>query len=512
MSKVVFLGFLISILIVISIFQILPDKELITHAEPVKKLNFPTLIDPNFKIQVVQKGLDFPTKMTFVDNDTILIAQKANGQVAVIKNFELLKDPALDLNVESAWERGFTGLSSINYQRENFVFVYYTESATKEDTHVPGGGQNNGDKLVRYRWDGSMLVDPVLLLHPIPYSTNNHHGGAMTILDNYLYIIIGDNEEYNIRGKPGNFLINTSQERNYYDRGTIFKIDFEGNPAPNNPFPDPDLSKYYSYGVRNGYGITVDPLTKNIWDTENGPEVFDEINLIFSGFNSGWKKIMGPNGVGGYSSELSDLTSLEGSRYSDPEFTWKVPIGVTAIEFINSEKYGTEYQNDLLVGDSINGNLYHFELNDDRDALVFSNSLLEDLVADAPEEVGSNVLGKNFGIITDIKTGPDGYLYLVSMVQTDSSGWGVWRGSLHEGDLEKQGPKLGVIFRILPESVFIEIFEKLPPKRQVEQGILPNDVFCKEGLELIFKSKNNSPGCVKPTTAKKLIERGWANS
>ena len=516
MSKVVFLGFLISILIVISIFQILPDKELITHAEPVKKLNFPTLIDPNFKIQVVQKGLDFPTKMTFVDNDIILIAQKANGQVAVIKNFELLKDPALDLNVESGWERGFTGLSSINYQRENFVFVYYTESATKEDTHVPGGkkegNENNGNKLVRYRWDGSMLVDPVLLLHPIPYSTKAHQGGAITILDNYLYIIIGDNEEYKIREKPGNFLINTSQERNYYDRGTIFKIDFEGNPAPNNPFPDPDLSKYYSYGIRNGYGIAVDPLTKNIWDTENGPEVFDEINLIFSGFNSGWKKIMGPNGVGRYSSELSNLISLEGSRYSDPEFTWNVPIGVTAIEFINSEKYGTEYQNDVLVGDSINGNLYHFELNDDRDALVFSNSLLEDLIADVPMEVESNVLGKNFGIITDIKTGPDGYLYLVSMVQTDSSGWGVWRGSLHEGDLEKQGPKLGVIFRILPESVFIEIFEKLPLKRQVEQGILPNDVFCKEGLELIFKSKNNSPGCVKPTTAKKLIERGWANS
>ena len=135
MSKVVFLGFLISILIVISIFQILPDKEFITHAEPFKKLNYPTLIDPNFKIQVVQKGLDFPTKMTFVDNDTILIAQKANGQVAVIKNFELLKNPALDLNVESGWERGFTSLSSINYHGESFVFVYYTESAIEEVHH-----------------------------------------------------------------------------------------------------------------------------------------------------------------------------------------------------------------------------------------------------------------------------------------------------------------------------------------------------------------------------------------
>jgi len=217
-------------------------------------------------------------------------------------------------------------------------------------------------------------------------------------------------------------------------------------------------------------------------------------------------------GVGRYSSELSNLISLEGSRYSDPEFSWHAPIGVTAIEFINSEKYGTEYQNDVLVGDSINGNIYHFELNDDRDGFVFSDPLLEDLVADDPKEVESLIFGKNFGIITDIKTGPDGYLYLVSMVQTDSLGWGVWRSRLTEGDLEKQGSNMGVIFRILPEPIFKDIFEKLSPKRQVEQGILPTDLICKEGLELIFKSKINSPGCVKPTTVKKLIERGWANS
>ncbi len=47
------------------------------------------------------------------------------------------------------------------------------------------------------------------------------------------------------------------------------------------------------------------------------------------------------------------------------------------------------------------------------------------------------------------------------------------------------------------------------PKQQIANGVLPKDVICKEGLELIFKSTDGTPACVKPETAKKLIERGW---
>jgi len=514
----VFFGLIVLGILVasISLMGTLFVNEVFGQVESEKKKFPPTLIDPNFKIQVIHKGLDYPTKMTFVDNDTILIAQKANGQVAVIKNFNLTSELALDLNIESGWERGFTSLSSVNHQGKNFVFVYYTESVTEGDTFNPGwvqdGNKNNGNKLVRYQWDGSSLVDPVLILHPIPYSNPMHQSGAMAIHDNYLYIIIGDNYEYYAKRKnPGNFLINNSQERNFYDRAVIFKIDFEGNASPNHPFTDPDLSKYYSYGIRNGYGLAFDPLTNNLWDTENGKSDFDEINLIFPGFNSGWMKTSGPLDMGEFSSNVLDLTSLEGSGYSEPEFSWKNAIGVTAIEFIDSKKYGLDYQNDILVGD-VHGKIYHFELNEDRDAFVFSDSSLDDLVVDTPKEEASLIFGRNLGIITDIKTGPDGYLYVISMVHADSPGWGIWARNIKQPDVEKQGSNLGAIFRIIPLPVFKEIFEGLSPKQQVEEGILPTDVICKDGLELIFKSKNNSPNCVKPNTAKKLVERGWAAS
>jgi len=465
MPKVVFLGFLILILIVISIFQILPNKELVSLAEPAKKSFFPTLKNEDFKIQLVQTGLNFPTKMTFVDEETILVAQKADGKVMVIKNFELQTEPALDLNVESGWERGFSGIISIKSQNQTFVFVYFTESVTDGDTHDPGGkkqgNENNGNKLVRYEWDGKSLINPILILHPIPYSNSNHHGGVMTNVGEQLFLIVGDNNEKN------NFLINEPEEK-FYDRGVIFRINLDGEAISSNPFDDVKLSKYYSYGIRNGYGLAVDPITNQVWDTENGDRDFDEVNLIFPGFNSGWDKITGPNGIGEYSSELSNLTSIEGSRYSDPEFSFHYSIGLTGMEFLKSQTYGIDYQNDLFIGD-VYGTLYHFELNENRDGFVFSDPVLSDLVSNSKDEKESIIFGENLGIITDIKTGPDGYLYITSMVQSDVPGWLLWAGNL-KNPIEEQGTMLGTIFRLVPSSIFNE-FEKIPsPREQVENG------------------------------------------
>ncbi|MBM3895090.1 MAG: hypothetical protein FJ359_01470 [Thaumarchaeota archaeon] len=49
----------------------------------------------------------------------------------------------------------------------------------------------------------------------------------------------------------------------------------------------------------------------------------------------------------------------------------------------------------------------------------------------------------------------------------------------------------------------------MSPRMQVLQGVLPSDVNCKSGFDLIFKTSNNMPLCVKPETAKRLVERGW---
>ena len=53
------------------------------------------------------------------------------------------------------------------------------------------------------------------------------------------------------------------------------------------------MPKYYAYGIRNSFGMDFDPVTGNLWDTENGPSYGDEINLVEPGFNSGWQVVQG---------------------------------------------------------------------------------------------------------------------------------------------------------------------------------------------------------------------------
>jgi glucose/arabinose dehydrogenase len=119
----------------------------------------------------------------------------------------------------------------------------------------------------------------------------------------------------------------------------------------------------------------------------------------------------------------NDLVNFPGSIYADPVFSWKDQIGVTDIEFLNSSKLGDKYADNIFVGDINNGNLYYFEVNDRRTGLKFDDDNnnnnrhhigLTDFVADNKDELSTIVFGTGFGRITDIETGPDGFLYILS--------------------------------------------------------------------------------------------------
>ena len=75
---------------------------------------------------------------------------------------------------------------------------------------------------------------------------------------------------------------------------------------------------------------------------------------------------------------------LPGSHYSDPEFSWRDPVGPTALVFLNSPELGPQYENDLFIGDIKNGTLYRFTLNALRTAFTFQGAGLADRVADNP--------------------------------------------------------------------------------------------------------------------------------
>jgi uncharacterized protein YjbI with pentapeptide repeats/glucose/arabinose dehydrogenase len=337
----------------------------------------PVSSDPHYKIEKFVSNLDWPTTMTFVGSD-ILVLQKNNGLVCHVNNGVLEKIPARDVEVNSEGERGLLGITS----RDMDVFLFFTEANSD-------GGDPIGNHIYRYLWNGFDLTEGELIKKLPGDVAHAHVGGVMTTgLDGTIFAVTGDNRN---EGRNQNFDVEATNN----DSSTIFSIE--------------PMEEHYAIGIRNSFGITIDPVTGNMWDTENGPKHGDEINLVLPKFNSGWKKIMGP------ANEKEQLSiNIPGFQYSDPEFSWDIPVAPTAISFVESELF-PELKNSILVGDFNTGNLYEFKLNEERIGFVFEDPLFDDLIANQGEPVNEIIFATGFSGITDIEVGPDGMIYVVSI-------------------------------------------------------------------------------------------------
>jgi aldose sugar dehydrogenase len=410
----------------------------------------PTLNDPNLNLEQIVTGLELPTSMAFVGPNDILVTEKNTGIVKRIINGQLNPESLLDVSVANVNERGMLGIAvTVNNNNSNgnaagntispiYVFLYYTESSGGTDIDDIESEENVlGNRLYRYELVDNELVNPKLILdlpaHPPPdredYS-RDHNGGKVLFgpADNYVYVGIGNVGVH--RGQAQNFLDGAPLD------GTsgILRVTQDGQVQPNPPLgsTQPMSPYYYAYGIRNTFGMDFDPITGKLWDTENGPTSADEINLVEPGFNSGHSTIQGfakdastdeSEGDEGSSSETTatnpaiDLVNFGGnSQYSDPEFVWTTPLGITALKFLNSDKLGKQYQNTMFIGDVNLGWLYNFKLDPQRTELLFGDgSPLADKIANTPEEMEETIFGKGFGVITDIQVSPyDGNLYVLT--------------------------------------------------------------------------------------------------
>ena len=364
-----------------------------------------TLKDPNLGLQPIYNDFTSPTGMAFLDDSgkNIIVIEK-KGNVKLISDGILQDTPLKQFDVNFESERGLLGVEVMKENSTTLVFFYVTEHDA--DQTVADPNENLRNRIYSFEWDGNDLINQKLILDLPAIPGPNHNGGKITLgKDNNLYVIIGD---LNHRTKLQNFENGGDPDFT----GSIYRIDPHSGSAPgDNPFVGsdvPNIDKTFAYGIRNSFGLTVDPITGNVWDTENGPSFSDEINLVEPGFNSGWRSIMGPASS---ADEIKALVFLSpNSNYSDPEISWLEPTAVTDIEFINSTSLGPDYTNNILVGDNNNGNLYFFKLNDQRNGLE-----IQDAVIDSEEELNNYILGTGFGSITDIQTGPDGDIYVVSL-------------------------------------------------------------------------------------------------
>ena len=372
----------------------------------------PVLHDDMLALELVAEGLDLPTSMRFLDDGTILVLEKNNGQVRVVSDGKLLDEPAIDVEVANAVEQGLLGIAIWNGENDTSVFLYLTENYEDKTRNV----------VYKYNYDeNEKILENMTLVLVLPGEPGPfHNGGKLAIgpRDGYLYAVIGD------VSSGGGILDNQIPGRPPNNKSVILRVDRDnGTPVEDNPFYNytgsmEKLHQYYAYGIRNSFGMEFDPMTGKLWMTENGDNVYDEINIVEPGFNSGWHKIMGPIVRTNMTIE-NDLIIFDGAKYGDPIFSWYAPVGVTDIEFLNSTKLGEKYDDNVFVGDINNGNLYFFEVNGNRTGVTFHDPRLLDLVADPVKEgedseLSSLILGDGFGRITDIESGPDGLLYIMT--------------------------------------------------------------------------------------------------
>ena len=437
----------------------------------------PRVVDPNLAVRRVVGGLSQPTTMSFIGAAEFLVLEKASGKVQRVVN-GTLHSTVLDLAVNSGSERGLLGIAlHPGFPANPGVYLYWTESSTGADTTVLSQTPLLGNRVDRYVWNGSTLTFDrnIIRIRAIQQDAGqpergNHDGGVLRFgPDGKLYIVIGDlgrrGQMQNLANGPFGPGIPDDQfggpePDDAHLSGAIVRLNDDGTTPADNPFfaagaavpgeAGANIQKLFAYGIRNTFGMDFDPASGTLWLEQNGDDSFTELGRVLPGMNGGWVQVMGPISRIGQFKEIetsprffglqqvrwpptniadspaeamSRLFMLPGAHYSDPEFSWKFEVAPAGLGFLSSRALGPQYENDLFLGAARptlqGGHLFRFNLTGNRRKIAVDDPRLEDRVADNLDkfditESESLLFGTDFGIGTDIRTGPNGNLFIVS--------------------------------------------------------------------------------------------------
>ncbi|HEV3410508.1 MAG TPA: PQQ-dependent sugar dehydrogenase, partial [Chthoniobacterales bacterium] len=404
--------------------------------------------DPNLQVTTYASGFTQPIGAVFLPRTDgvldMLVLEKASGRVRRVINGVIQEPPVLDLSVNSASERGLLDIAlHPTFPSPSEVFIRWTESSTGADSTVTAEVQFMGNRVDRFVWDGTAstltLAGPVIALrarqtdnipvpgHPGTNNNNengNHNGGVMRFgPDGKLYIYMGDLGRRSwLQNLPnGPFLTAPFVDDTHgnlgpavddaHFTGMVLRLNPDGTAPNDNPFfsvgagmggeVGANIQKIFSYGHRNGFGMDFDPMSGQLWVTENGDDSFSELNRVTAGMNGGWIQVMGPISrfpqfkeieTTQYSMALQQVRypptrlpytpalalarmfMLPGATYVDPEFSWRYEVGPAGTTFVTGNALGPEYNGTLWIGSArsfqqvggTGGALYLFRLTADR--------------------------------------------------------------------------------------------------------------------------------------------------
>ena len=336
----------------------------------------------DFRSVTLARGLDHPWGMAFLPDGGILITERA-GRLRLFQDGALQPDPIAGVPEVAA--RGQGGLLDIalhpDFAANGLLYLAYAGA----------DGNEAGTEVARARFGGSALDDLEVIFRAQPKTPGAaHYGGRIAFgPDGKLYVTLGDRRNYMAEAQKLSSHL-----------GGVLRLNDDGSVPDDNPFTGRSdaLPEIFTYGHRNVQGIAVHPETGMVWTHEHGPRGGDEVNVLQAGANYGWPEIT--YGIDYSGAIISEKTEAPGM--AQPVVYWVPSIAPSGMAFYQGEAFAA-WQGDLFVGALAGRHLRRLELDGDQ---VTGQ---EELLADLNER------------IRDVRSGPDGFLYLL----TDSG-----RGSL----------------------------------------------------------------------------------
>jgi len=335
------------------------------------------------RMSVVTKGLVNPWSFAWLPDGSMLITERP-GRRRLLKNGVL--DPTPISGVPAVKAQRLSGLMDVALHpkfAENHI-VYLTYNKGREDGML-------ATVLARGRLDGNALKDVKDIFIAEPW-WDGAGGSASRIVfgrDGMLYMTTGS-------GGGANFA--QGQEKNIH-KGKVLRLKDDGTVPPDNPFvKQPEFKpEIYSWGHRNSLALIVHPVTGELWNSENGPNGGDEINIVKAGKNYGWPTVsMGRSYEGPWQGKF-EKDGMEG-----PLVYWMPAIAASGLMIYTGDKF-PQWRNNAFVGAMRYGeipNTGHLQ------RIVFNEKT---------EEIRREMLLTEFRQrIRDVKQGPDGFVYLLT--------------------------------------------------------------------------------------------------
>jgi len=345
-----------------------------------------TTYEKNTKIRVsvVTRGLAHPWGLVFLPGTNDMIVTERPGRVRLIHNGVVAPAPIADLSALSV-DVLFDIALHPDFASNGFVYLTYIKKGT-----APNGGKGYWatTALARGKFDGNSLTGVQDIFVADAWQPLNGGDGSRVAF-----------------GPDGKMYLSSSHRRNpdapqdmNSDVGKILRLNDDGSIPKDNPFVGKQGAKpeIYSLGHRTVLGLTFRPGTNELWETENGPQGGDEVNVIKAGKNYGWPLV-----TYGRDYDGKRLPGPSREAFEPPELFWVPSVTASGILFYSGDKIPA-WKGNLFLGSMTvgrlpgTGNLQRIVFNEN------GEQRRESLLTDLHQR------------IRDVRQGPDGLLYLLT--------------------------------------------------------------------------------------------------